>query len=44
MIAISYNSDMGDAWEWADEPRYPEKAGSTAIRMGVNYVVYSMTH
>ena len=44
MIAISYNSDLGDAWEWADSPRYPEKASSVAIRIGVNYVVYAMTH
>ena len=44
MIAITYNSDVGDAWEYADEPRYPEKAASSAIRIGVNYVVYSMTH
>jgi uncharacterized protein DUF4159 len=44
MIAISYNSDLGDAWEWADSPRYPEKAASMAIRIGVNYIVYSMTH
>ena len=44
MIAISYNSDIGDAWEWADVPYYPEKAASLAIRLGVNYIVYSMTH
>jgi hypothetical protein len=44
MIAISYNSDLGDAWEWADDPYYPEKASSLAIRIGINYIVYSMTH
>jgi hypothetical protein len=44
MVAISYNSDIGDAWEYADEPRYPEKFAGLAIRIGVNYVVYSMTH
>lgn len=44
MVAISYNSDLGDAWEWADDSRYPENAAHTAIRVGVNYVVYSMTH
>ena len=44
MVAISYNSDLGDAWEWADEPRYPEKFSALAIRIGVNYVVYAMTH
>ena len=44
LVAITYNSDVGDAWEWADEPRYPEKFAGMAVRLGVNYVVYSMTH
>jgi len=44
MIAICFNHDVGDAWEWADEPRYPEKLSALGIRLGVNYVVYSMTH
>ena len=44
MVAISVNSDVGDAWEWADEPDYPEKYSALAIRLGVNYIVYSMTH
>lgn len=44
MVAISYNSDLGDAWEWADAPHYPEKFSGFAIRLGVNYVVYAMTH
>jgi hypothetical protein len=44
MVAISYNSDVGDAWEWADDPYYPEKFSGLAIRVGVNYIVYAMTH
>ena len=44
MIAISYNSDVGDAWEWADSVNYPERFSGLAIRMGVNYVVYAMSH
>ena len=44
MVAISYNSDLGDAWEYADEPAYPERFASTAIRIGVNDIVYAMTH
>jgi Domain of unknown function (DUF4159) len=44
MVAISYNSDVGDAWEFADDPEYPEKFSGLAIRIGVNYVVYAMTH
>jgi hypothetical protein len=44
MVAISFNSDIGDAWEFADDPRYPERFAGLAIRLGVNYIVYSMTH
>lgn len=44
MVAISFNSDIGDSWEWADDPGYPEKYSALGIRIGVNYVVYSLTH
>ena len=44
MVAISFNQDVGDGWEFADDPSYPEKFASQAIRIGTNYVVYSMTH
>jgi hypothetical protein len=44
MVAMSFNSDVGDSWEFADEPIYPEKFSALGIRIGVNYVVYSMTH
>ena len=44
MVAISYNSDIGDAWEYADDSWYPAKFADLAIRLGVNYILYSMTH
>ena len=44
MVAISFNSDIGDSWEWADDPGYPEKYAALGIRIGVNYVIYAMTH
>jgi hypothetical protein len=44
MVAIAFNHDVGDAWEWADDPWYPEKYSALGIRMGVNYVLYAMTH
>ena len=44
MVAIAFNSDIGDSWEWADDARYPEKYSALGIRVGVNYVVYAMTH
>lgn len=44
MVAMAFNSDIGDSWEWADDARYPEKYSALGIRIGVNYVVYAMTH
>jgi len=43
-VAICFNMDLGDAWEWADAPEYPEKYSALALRVGVNYVLYDMTH
>jgi|CZKE01.1.fsa_nt_gi hypothetical protein len=44
MVAITFQSDVGDSWEWADAPYYPERYAALGIRIGVNYIVYSMTH
>jgi hypothetical protein len=44
MVAICHNMDLGDSWEHADNPEYPEKFSALGIRIGVNYVVYAMTH
>ena len=44
MVAMSFNNDLGDSWEWADDSGYPEKYSALGIRLGVNYVIYSMTH
>jgi hypothetical protein len=44
MVAINHNIDMGDAWEHADDPRYPAPMTATAYRFGVNYLIYAMTH
>ncbi len=43
-IATFLNQDLGDAWEFSNDPLYPEQFASMAYRMGINYVVYSMTH
>ena len=44
MVALNHNSDMGDAWEHADDAHYPAPMTATAYRFGVNYVIYAMTH
>ena len=44
MVAINFNMDMGDAWEHADDPWYPEPYTALAYRFAVNYLIYTMTH
>lgn len=44
MVAINFNMDLGDAWEHANDPRYPEPMTGLATRFAVNYVIYAMTH
>jgi hypothetical protein len=36
--------DLGDAWQYADDPYYPQKFASVALRVAVNYAMYPMTH
>ena len=43
MVAINFNNDLGDSWQLADDPRYPEKFSYLGIRLGINYVIYAMT-
>ena len=44
MVVINWNTDLGDAWEWAENPYYPLKASTFAYQMGVNFIVYAMSH
>jgi hypothetical protein len=44
IVAICHNMHLGDAWEWADDSEYPEAFASMAFRVGIDYVMYSMTH
>ena len=44
MVLINWNTDLGDAWEWADSPEYPLKFSTYAFEIGINFVIYAMTH
>jgi hypothetical protein len=44
MVAMCFNMDLGDSWEHADNPLYPEKFSALGIRIGVDYLIYAFTH
>ena len=46
MVLINWNTDMGDGWEWSNAEEYPGYIRNTreAYRMGINEIVYALTH
>ena len=43
-MVLNANNDFGDFWEWIDQPQYPLPPSTDALRFGINYVLYSLTH
>ncbi len=44
VMVANVNNDLGDYWEWIDQPQYPLPPGTAALRFGVNYLLFSLTH
>jgi len=44
MVVINWNTDLGDAWEWAEDPFYPMEYSNFAYEMGANLIIYGMSH
>jgi len=43
MIA-NFNNDIGENWEWSDAGFIPVDVSNEAYKLGINYLVYAMTH
>jgi hypothetical protein len=43
-LVACFNNDFANFWDWIDQRRYPLKPSSEAFRLGVNFVIYAMTH
>lgn len=43
-MLICYNNDVGDFWEWIDQPLYALKPSAESLRLGINLVMYALTH
>lgn len=44
MVVITFNNDLGDSWQYADIPEYPQEDSNLGIRLAVNFAVYDLTH
>ncbi len=44
MVIVNYNNDIGDYWEYSDTGWYPIDLSNEAYKLGINYVIYALTH
>jgi uncharacterized protein DUF4159 len=44
LVMINYNTDISEYWEWSDTGLKPIDESNEAYKLGVNYVIYGMTH
>ena len=44
MVVANYNNDVPEYWEWSAQGIYPFDASNEAYKLGVNYIVYGITH
>ena len=44
MVIVNYNSDIGEFWEWSDTGWVPIDLSNDAYKLGIDYVIYGMTH
>ena len=43
-IIINYNTDVSQFWEWSGTGLRPIDQTNEAYKLGVNYLVYGLTH
>jgi hypothetical protein len=43
-VIANYNNDIGDFWKYLDHGDKPLKESAQSIRLGINYVMYAMSH
>lgn len=44
LAVVNYNNDVAEYWEWSDTGYFPVDITNDAYKLGVNYVVYALTH
>jgi len=44
MLVANFNTDLGDGWEHTFYEAYPTEFCNEAYKVGINFVVYAMSH
>ena len=44
MVVANFDNDVPEYWEWSSEGIYPFDASNEAYKLGINYLIYGLTH
>jgi hypothetical protein len=44
MVVANYDNDVPEYWEWSGQGLYPFDTSNEAYKLGVNYLIYGLTH
>ena len=44
LAIVNYDNDIAEYWEYSDWGRYPVEYANEAYKLGVNYIIYALTH
>jgi len=44
LVIANYNNDVGESWEWSDRGFIPIELSNQAFKLGVNHLMYALTH
>ena len=44
MVVANFDNDVPEYWEWSGQGVFPFDMSNEAYKLGVNYVIYGMTH
>jgi len=44
MVVANYDNDVPEYWEWSGQGLFPFDASNEAYKLGVNYMIYGLTH
>ena len=43
-LIANYNNDLGEFWEWVDKGEMPFHPAVRSVQLGINYLIYAMSH
>lgn len=44
LVMVNFDTDISEFWEWSDTGLKPIDESNEAYKLGVNYIIYGMTH